>query len=392
VQRRESGDLVVRNIGRLTTWHGPVTSAAAVVIQGGRVSWTGPDQLLPVGLPEIEEYDAAGAAVLPGFVDSHTHAVWAGSRRDDFVGRVSGEAYSPHGINSTVHATRRATFDELRAAASERIRSMQLNGTTTVEVKSGYGLTVDDELRILQVAASLSGPRVTTTYLGAHVVPDGRDRSDYVDEIVQTLPAAREQGAQWCDVFCDEGAFTVDEARLILTAAREYGFGLRIHAEQIANTGAARLAAELGCASADHLDHVTEADAQALCAAGVVATLVPVVSLYSRSMTWGHGRTLLGAGCTLAIATDCNPGTAWCESMPYAMQLACLGMGLPVDTVLRAATLGGAAALGRTDVGNLGIGARGDLVVVNSDHEADLLGHLGAIAVIRTVVGGCPIG
>jgi imidazolonepropionase len=387
-----SGDLVVRNIGRLTTWHSPDAENAAVVIQGGYVSWTGTGRQLPVGLPEIEEYDAAGAAVLPGFVDSHTHAVWAGSRRDDFVGRLSGAGYHPGGIMTTVDATRAASDPELLALAAERLAAMQRNGTTTVEVKSGYGLTRDDELRILRIAAELPGPRVTTTYLGAHVVPTGRDRADYVDEVVATIPLAKEAGAQWCDVFCDEGAFSVDESRRILSTAQAGGLGTRIHAEQIAHTGAAQLAAELGSASADHLDHITEADARALASAGVVATLVPVASLYSRSMRWDHARTLLDAGCTLAVATDCNPGTAWCESMPYAMQLACLAMGLPVDTVLRAATLGGAAALRRTDVGHLGVGARGDLVVVNSDHPADLLGHLGAIAISRTVVGGCPIG
>ena len=379
---------MVRNIGRLTTWHGPDVERAAVVIQGGVVSWTGPDAQLPAGLPAIEGYDAHGAAVLPGFVDSHTHAIWAGSRRDDFVGRLSGAPYSPHGIQSTVAATRAASDERLLTLATQRIAEMQHNGATTVEIKSGYGLTVDDELRILRLAGSVQGPRVTTTYLGAHVVPDGRDRTDYVDEVVATVPHAIKAGAQWCDVFCDDGAFTVDEARRILTTAQLNGLGTRIHAEQLARTGAAQLAAELGCASADHLDHVTDEDARVLAAAGVVATLVPVASLYSRSMNWGHARTLLDAGCTLAIATDCNPGTAWCESMPYAMQLACLGMGLPVETVLRAATLGGAAALRRTDVGHLGIGAKGDLVVVNSDHPADLLGHLGAIAVIQTVVGG----
>ena len=387
--------LIVRNIGRLTTWHGPVVERAAVVIRDGRVEWTGPDSELPTGAAEVPELDAGGAAVLPGFVDSHTHAVWAGSRRDDFVGRVSGHAYTPHGINSTVAATRQASYDELLELTTARLTQMRGNGTTTVEIKSGYGLTPGDEIQLLSVArqaAEHAQLDATTTYLGAHVVPAGRERSDYVDEVVHSLPAAVDAGAQWCDVFCDDGAFTVDEARRILTSARERGLGLRMHAEQLARTGGAQLAAELGCASADHLDHVTEDDARALAAAGVVATLVPVASLYSRSMRWHHARTLRDAGCTLAIATDCNPGTAWCESMPYAMQLACLAMGLDVETTLRAATLGGAAALRRTDIGNLGIGAKGDLVLVNSDHEADVLAHLGTQAVIRTVVEGCPIG
>ena len=387
--------LIVRNIGRLTTWHGPVVEDAAVMIRDGRVEWTGPDRDLPVGKCDFPEYDADGAAVLPGFVDSHTHAVWAGSRRDDFIGRVSGGAYTPHGINSTVTATRAASYDELLALTTARLGEMRRHGTTTVEVKSGYGLTPGDEVQLLTVArqaADEAGLDATTTYLGAHVVPQGRDRGDYVDEVVQTLPAAADAGAQWCDVFCDEGAFTVEESRRILSAARERGLGLRMHAEQLARTGAAQLAAELGCASADHLDHVTEDDARALAAADVVATLVPVASLYSRSMRWDHARTLRDAGCTLAIATDCNPGTAWCESMPYAMQLACLAMGLDVETTLRSATLGGAQALGRKNIGHLGVGARGDLVVVNSDHEGDLLGHLGTTAVIQTVVEGYPIG
>ena len=256
-------DLVVRHIGRLTTWARPVLTDAALVIRSGHVTWFGPDRELGAGHGELPELDAGGAAVLPGFVDCHTHAIWAGSRRDDFVGRLSGTAYSPAGIHSTVAATRAASYDELRAFAQRRATTMLGNGTTTVEVKSGYGLTVDDELKLLDVAAALHGPAVTTTYLGAHVVPQGRDRDEYVDEVVATLPAAKEHGAQWCDVFCDDGAFTVDESRRILTEAAAQGLGLRIHAEQIAHTGAAALAAELGCASADHLDHVTPADARA---------------------------------------------------------------------------------------------------------------------------------
>ena len=387
-----TADLVVRHIGRLTTWAQPVLTDAALVIRSGRVTWFGPDRELGGGHGESPELDAGGAAVLPGLVDCHTHAVWAGSRRDDFAGRLSGAAYSPAGIHSTVAATRAASYDELRAFAQRRVTTMLDNGTTTVEVKSGYGLTVDDELKLLDVASALRGPAVTTTYLGAHVVPRGRERADYVDEVIQTLPEARSRGAQWCDVFCDEGAFTLDETRLILTEAAGHGFGLRMHAEQVAHTGAAALAAELGCASADHLDHVTAADAKAMVAAGVVAVLVPVASLYTRSGRWAHARTLADAGCTLAVATDCNPGTSWCESLPYAMQLACLEMGLPVETVLRAATLGGAAALRRDDIGHLRPGARGDLVVLDAAHEADLLAHLGVNGITRTIVGGSPNG
>jgi imidazolonepropionase len=387
-------DLVVRHIGRLTSWARPVLTAAALVVHDGRVAWIGADRDLPAGL-DLPELDVGGAAVLPGFVDCHTHAVWAGSRRDDFVGRLAGKAYSPDGIYSTVAATRQAAFVDLVAGATERVRTMARHGTTTVEIKTGYGLTARDECRLLDVivdVAATQAVRVEATYLGAHVVAPDADRSAYVDEVVATLPAARLHAATWCDVFCDEGAFTVDEARRILTAAQAAGLGTRIHAEQVAATGAARLAAELGCASADHLDHVTAADAQALAAAGVVAVLVPVASLYTRSGRWAHAGVLDDAGCTLAVATDCNPGTAWCESMPLAMQLACLEMGLPVETVLRAATAGGAAALRRDDIGHLGVGAHGDLVVLDGEHEADLLAHLGINGISRTIVGGAPNG
>jgi imidazolonepropionase len=386
-----SNPLVIRRIGRLTTWAGPRLTDAALVVTGGRVEWLGHDRDLPAGLADHEELDAAGAAVLPGFVDCHTHAVWAGSRRDDVAARLDGGGYTPAGIAATVSATRDAAEDDLLRLATDRVHAMVRDGTTTVELKSGYGLTPADECRILDVIGELASTRrasIDATYLGAHVVPAGRDHDEYVAEVIDTLPAAKAHGATWCDVFCDEGAFTVYDARRILTAAAGHGLGTRIHAEQLSHTGGALLAAELGCASADHLDHVTPADAAALAAAGVVGVVVPVASLYTRNERWSHAATLRDAAVTLAVATDCNPGTAWCESMPYAIQLACLGMGLAVDDALEAATLGGAKALRRTDVGHLAVGARGDAVVLSSDHEADLVAHLGAAAVRHTVIGG----
>jgi imidazolonepropionase len=383
--------LVVRRIGRLTSWEQPRRADAAIVIADGIVEWVGADRDLPAGLGDRPELDAAGAAVLPGFADCHTHAVWAGSRRNDVCARLDGGDYTAAGIGSTVAATRGATYDDLLALAMTRLTAMRSDGTTTVEIKSGYGLTPDSELRLLAVARAAAdrvGLAATTTYLGAHVVPFGRDHDEYVAEVIDQLPAAAAAGAQWCDVFCDEGAFTVEDARRILTAAVDHGMGTRLHAEQLSHTGGALLAAELGCASADHLDHVTAADAMALAAADVVGVLVPVTSLYTRSDRWSHGAILRDAGVTLAIATDCNPGSAWCESMPYAIQLACLGMGLGVDDALRAATLGGAKALRRNDIGHLGVGAQGDLVVLASDHEADVVAHLGAPAVATTVIAG----
>jgi imidazolonepropionase len=388
-----AGGLVVRRIGRLTTWAVPRLVDAAIVITDGRVAWVGHDRDLPAGLGDRYEVDAAGAAVIPGFVDCHTHAVWAGSRRDDVCARLDGGDYTPAGIGSTVAATRQASYDDLFALARNRLAEMRAQGTTTVEIKSGYGLTPDDEVRLLTVAAAAAdkvGLQASTTYLGAHVVPADREHADYVEEVVASVPAAAARGAEWCDVFCDRGAFTVEDARRILSTAAEHGLGGRIHAEQLSHTGAALLAAELGCASADHLDHVTAMDAAALAAAGVVGVLVPVTSLYTRSNRWSHAAVLREAGVTLAVATDCNPGTAWCESMPYAIQLACLGMGLGVDEALTAATLGGAKALRRNDSGHLAVGARGDLAILASDHEADIVAHLGAPAVTTTVVAGRP--
>ncbi|HSR24397.1 MAG TPA: amidohydrolase family protein, partial [Candidatus Eisenbacteria bacterium] len=263
-------NLTVRGIGRLLTMAGPAQPAAAVVIRDGGVAWTGPEADLPANAPEAT-LDAEGACVVPGFVDAHTHLVFAGVRRDEFVARLAGERYDGGGIRTTVEATRVASTDELvRAAAARAARALSA-GTTTMEVKTGYGLSRDEELRLLDVIARLRHEtpiRLEATYLGAHVLPAGRDRAGYVDEVVATLPEAAARGARWCDVFCDEGVFTVDEARRILAAARDQDLGLRLHAEEIAHTGAAGLAAELGCASADHLEHVTAEDARAMARAG----------------------------------------------------------------------------------------------------------------------------
>lgn len=383
-------NLTVRGIGRLLAMAGDPVPDAAVVVRDGRVAWTGPGRDLPADAPETV-LDAGGAAVVPGFVDAHTHLLWAGVRRGEFVARLAGTAYDGGGIRTTVAATAEASDAELLDLAATRAAAALAHGTTTMEVKTGYGLTVDSELRLLRLVGSLrerTPIRLEPTYLGAHVVPAGRDRHEYVDEVVATLPAAAETGARWCDVFCDEGVFTVEEARRILTAAREQGLGLRLHAEEIARTGAAGLAAELGCASADHLEHVSAEDARAMAATGVVAVLLPTVTLSLRSHAWGHAGVLREAGVELALATDCNPGTSWCESMPYAVQLACLAMGLSVDEAFRAATLGAARSLRRDDVGHLAVGARGDLAVLAAEHEADVVAHLGGRAVSHTVVGG----
>jgi len=384
-------DLLVRHIGRLHTMTSPMLTDAALHIRGGRIAWVGPEAEIPGGLGDVAELDVGGRVALPGFVDAHTHLVWAGTRREEFVARLAGLSYDGGGIRTTVDATRAASTMELTALAEARARDAISSGTTTMEIKTGYGLSREHELRMLNVISALKESlpiQIEATYLGAHVVPEGVARADYVQEVVASLSEAKAAGAQWCDVFCDAGVFTLDETRLIMEHAQNHGLGLRLHAEEIAHTGAAGLAAELGCASADHLEHVTVADAEKMAAAGVVGVLLPTVTLSLRTFEFGQVRRLREAGVQLALATDCNPGTSWCESMPYVVQLACLVYGLSVDEALRAATWGGAQALRRDDVGHLGVGARGDLAVLDVDHEADLVAHLGAASVAHTVVAG----
>ena len=367
-----------------------VLEGAAVRVHDGAIVWVGPDRELAPGA-DAPELDAEGRLVLPGFVDPHTHLVWAGTRREEFVARLAGESYDGGGIATTVAATRAASGDELFALAADRGRRMIANGKTTVEIKTGYGLTPEHELRCLDVIARLGSElpwNVEATYLGAHVVPDGRDRTEYVDEVVATVPPSAACGATWVDVFCDEGIFTLEETRRILQAAADAGLGTRLHAEEIAHTGAADLAAELGCASADHLEHVTAEGARAMAAAGVVGVLLPTVTLSLRTFAFGQYAVLRDAGVSLALSTDCNPGTSWCESMPYVVQLACLVYGMPVHEALWSATRGGAAALQRSDVGRVAIGARADLALLDAEHEADLVAHLGAPANAVTVLGG----
>ncbi|MEZ5116969.1 MAG: imidazolonepropionase [Candidatus Nanopelagicales bacterium] len=383
--------LLVTGIGRLLPMVGePITEAALLAVDG-TVTWVGSEAELPADIPDVPELDVDGACVVPGFVDAHTHLVYAGSRRDEFVARLAGQRYDGGGIRVTVEATRAASDEELLDLAVARAHEALRHGTTTMEIKTGYGLTPEQELRLLRIAGQVGARtplRIERTYLGAHVVPEGVSRYAYVDEVIATIPAAAVEGAQWVDVFCDQGVFTVDEARRILHAGRDAGLGLRLHAEEIAHTGAARLAAEMRCASADHLEHVSPYDAAAMAAAHVVAVLLPTVTLSLRSQAWGHAAVLKGAGVELALATDTNPGTSWCESMPYAIQLACLAMGLSVDEAFRAATLGAAHSLRRDDVGHLRPGAKADLAVLDAAHEADVVAHLGGRPVSTTVVGG----
>jgi imidazolonepropionase len=388
-----AGDLLVRRAGRVVTNNGePLPGPAAVSVRNGVIAWIGPDDRVPWTITDAPELDAGGACVLPGFVDPHTHALWAGSRREEYAARLAGESYTGGGIASTVAATAAATDEELLDLAAACLGRMATNGTTTVEVKTGYGLDPDAELRLVGLVRRLADRvplRVEPTLL-AHVVPVGVDRTAHVAGLVAATPAAAAAGARWLDVFCDRGAFTVEEARTLLRAGAAAGLGGRLHAEQLTRTGAAALAADTGCASADHLEHVDEAGAKAMAAAGVVGVLLPTATL-STGGGWDNARILRDAGVTFALGTDCNPGTSWCESIPYALQLAAPLLGLTVPEAIRAATAGGGAALRRPDLGVLKLTYPGDLLVLDAEHEADLLAHLGAPAVRTTVVGGVPI-
>jgi imidazolonepropionase len=337
---------------------------AALVVDGGTVAWVG----RAVDAPDADtRIDLGGRAVIPGFVDSHAHLVFAGDRAAEFEARMSGVAYDGGGIASTVAATRAASDDALRERLRGLVAEMRAQGTTTVEVKSGYGLTVDDEARALRLAAEVTPE---TTFLGAHVVPaEYRDRrDDYVDLVRGPMLAACAPHARWIDVFCEPGsahAFDGDQARAVLTAGRAAGLDLRVHANQLTAGPGVRLAVELGAASADHCTYLTDADVDALAGGATVATLLPGVEFSTRS-PYPDARRLLSAGVTVALATDCNPGSCFTSSMAFCLALAVREMAMTPAEALWSATAGGAAALRRTDVGHLGGGARADLAVVDA--------------------------
>ncbi len=335
---------------------------AALVVDDGAVAWVGPASAAPA---TDRRLDVEGRAVLPGFVDSHAHLVFGGDRAVEFEARMSGRAYDGGGIAATVEATRAATDDELRSRLIGLLAEMHAQGTTTVEVKSGYGLSVDDEARLLRLAREVT---VETTFLGAHVVPpEYAGRTDaYVDLVCGPMLAACAPYARWVDVFCEPAsphAFDGEQSRAVLGAGREAGLGLRVHGNQLAAGPGVRLAVELGAASVDHCTHLVDADVDALAAGETVATLLPGVEFSTRS-PYPDARRLLDAGVTVALATDCNPGSCFTSSMPFCLALAVREMGMtPVEAVW-AATAGGAAALRRTDVGWLGVGTRADLAVL----------------------------
>lgn len=378
-----------------------VVPDAAVVIDGDRVAWAGPAGDLPPEWVGARATDIEGRSVVPGFVDSHTHLVFAGDRADEFARRMEGVSYQEiaaagGGIAATVAATREASSDDLVASARRRMQRLLATGITTVEVKSGYGLDTATEVAMLRAAsAAAEGLPITLkrTFLGAHAVPPEYrgDRSAYVDLVVDEMLPACAGEAEYCDVFVEDGAFTVEEGRRILTAAAGHGLGARIHAEQLGHTGGAALAAELGAASADHLDHATEADAGLLAEAGTVAGLVPGASFQLRGPQ-APGAMLWAAGVTVALATDCNPGTSYIESMPFVIALGVVQMGLTPDQAVWAATRGGAVSLGLDDRGRVRPGDRADLVVLDAPSYRHLAYRPASPLVAGVVSGGSPIG
>jgi imidazolonepropionase len=349
---------VIDNIGLLVTPEAELRDAA-VIVENGVISWIG------TTAPAADErIDAGGRCVIPGFVDSHSHLMFAGDRSDEFEARMAGRAYTAGGIRRTVGLTRAATDQQLLHTASALVAEMRTQGTTTVEIKSGYGLTVGDERRALELASTLTPE---TTYLGAHVVPAeyADDVNGYVDLVTGPMLEACAPHARWIDVFCENGAFDVDQARAILTAGIARGLGARMHSGQLGESGGVRLAVELGAAAVDHCTFLSTVDIDALASGDTVATLLPGVE-FSTRQPYPDARRLLDAGITVALATDCNPGSSFTSSMPFCIAVAVRDMGMSPAEALYAATAGGAAALRRDDIGEIAVGKRADLVILDA--------------------------
>jgi imidazolonepropionase len=362
----------VTGIGELVTCDGTgpdqlgIRSDAALVVEDGMIVWIGSAAETPAADARI---DIAGRAIVPGFVDSHSHLVFAGDRATEFAARMTGQPYDGGGIGDTVAATRAATDDELTRLLGMRIDELRALGTTTIEIKSGYGLSVADELRILQIASRVTAE---TTFLGAHVVPAGyrQDRAGYIDLVSGPMLQAATPHARWIDVFCEPHApyaFDADEARRVLTAGAAAGLGLRVHGNQLGPGPGVQLAVELEAASVDHCTYLDDADVDALAAAagGTVATLLPGVDFCTRS-PYPDASRLLAAGASIALATDCNPGTCYSSSMPWVISLAVRELGLTPAQALLAATAGSAKSLRRNDIGRLVPGNRADLTVLDA--------------------------
>jgi len=358
---------VITNIGELAgadedRW---LIENAALVIEGDRIAWAGPSADAPAA---DERYDAGGRAVLPGFVDSHAHLVFAGERAEEFAARMSGRPYAAGGIRTTVERTRAASDDDLRANVRRLVAEMARQGTTTVECKSGYGLSVEQEERAVRIAAELVDE---VTFLGAHVVPAGADPADYVRLVSGPMLEACAPYARWIDVFCERGAFDADQTRQILDAGRAAGLHPRLHANQLGYGPGVRIAVEYDAASADHCTFLSSEDVAALAGSRTVATLLPGVE-FSTRQPYPDARALIDAGAHVALATDCNPGSCYSSSMAFCVALAVREMRMTPEEAVRAATEGGARALRRTDVGHLRPGARADVLLLDAPSHIHL--------------------
>lgn len=366
----------------------------AILVRGGQFAWIGPRSAAPASDQVV---DLGSALVTPGLVDAHTHPAFLGDRSDEAAARLAGAPYAGGGILRTVAATRAGTDEELRDAIGARLRAALATGTTTIECKSGYGLSTAEELRALRLigeAAASLPVRVVRTFLGAHAVPSEASSAEAYAELVanEMLPAVAAEGlAEFCDLFCDRGFFSLATTAAILNAAKALGLGIRMHADQLARTGAAELAVRLGAASADHLEQLDSAGVAALAGSGVVATLLPGPALLLRDRL-PPARALLEAGVTVALASDANAGTFGSSSMPLVIGLGATLLGMTVEEAVTAATVGGAASLGLA--GHRGVirpGADADLVAWDAEHEGAFALHLGEVRVLRTWIGGVEV-
>ena len=377
---------LITNIGELTTNEGPVLHDAAVLLEEGLISWVGGADEAPDADAIV---DADGRAVIPGFVDSHSHLVFAGDRAAEFEARMAGQKYAAGGIRSTVAATRAATDDELRARLRGFIDEMHAQGTTTVEIKSGYGLDVETEERLVRLAAEVT-PEVT--FLGAHVGPVEYvdDPDGYVDLVIGSMLEACAPHAKWIDVFCETGAFTVEQSRRVLEAGTARGLVPRVHASQLGPGAGVLLAVELGAASIDHGTYLTDADIEALAGSDTVLTLLPGVE-FSTRQPYPDARRLIDAGITVALACDTNPGSSFTSSMAFCIAVAVRDMGMTPAEAIWAATAGGARALRRDDIGVIAPGRRADLVLLKAPTRIHLAYRPGVPLVERVWKDGVQV-
>jgi imidazolonepropionase len=383
---------VIENIGRLITNDARFDVGATGELRDAWIVMVDEVvELVGTGQAPIadQRIDAGGRCVMPGFVDSHSHLVFAGDRSAEFAARMAGRPYEAGGIRTTVEATRSATDDELVIGALSLLTEARRSGTTTIEIKSGYGLTAGHEARTLRVARQLTDE---TTFLGAHVVPaefEGRI-DDYVSLVCGDMLAACAPHARWVDAFCERGAFDVDQCRAVLEAGRAEGLGLRLHANQLGHGPGVQLAVDLGCASADHCTYLSDDDITALAGSETVATFLPATD-FSTRQPYPDARRLLDAGGTAALASNCNPGSSYTTSMPFCIALAVRDMNMTIDEAVWAATAGGAAALRRVDIGMIATGARADVIILDTANPIDFVYRPGVPMVATTIVAGSTV-